>query len=120
MSTLRQVEAPGPTDLDGLETLLDLVFPSAVAGAVPPSPEVSELGSQPDCGGDTLDELRLRLDFACTELRDTKQRLQAANYRLGYLEALLCSKEAELNSLNVTLRRSWWTSIARLLGSGEK
>ncbi|HEY9869103.1 MAG TPA: hypothetical protein V6D08_08045 [Candidatus Obscuribacterales bacterium] len=120
MSPLRQVEAPGPTDLDGLETLLDLVFPSAVAGPVPPSLEVRERASQPDRSADTLDELRLRLDFACAELRDTKQRLQAANYRLGYLEALLCSKEAELNSLNVSLRRSWWTSIARLLRHRQK
>lgn len=120
MSPLRQVEAPGPTDLDGLETLLDLVFPSAVTGAVPSLPEVSEPSSQPDGGGDKPDELRLRLNFTCAELRDTQQRLQAANYRLGYLEALLCSKEAELNRLNLSLRRSWWTSLAKLLGHRQK
>lgn len=115
MSALPQVETPRSVDLEGLESLLDLVFSGQAATGdfafgSPEAPRASD-GIQPDA----YSVLKSQLDFTYAELQDTKQRLQAANYRLGYLEALLTAKEAQLKKSGV--RSSWWLQFNKLWGN---
>ncbi len=115
MSALPQVEMPRSADLEGLESILDLVFSGqgragdfSLGSLETPHPAD---GEQPA----SVTVLKSQLDFTYAELQDTKQRLQAANYRLGYLEALLTAKEAQLKKAGV--RSSWLLRFNRLWGN---
>ena len=112
MGTLPQLAVPRSTDLEGLESLLDLVF-SSRGGAADfglGSLETPVVEENPQ--SETVSVLKSQLDFTYAELQDTKQRLQAANYRLGYLEALLTAKDAQLKKAGV--RSAWWLQLNRL------
>lgn len=121
MSSPSQVEAPNPRDLDDLETLLDLVFSGS--GAQPDAgPASAEPYPASDSGAEAeaVTVLKSKLDFTSQELTDTKRRLQAANFRLGYLEALLQARELELeNNSQRHWRGLWWSKLRALWGASR-
>lgn len=110
MSTLEQAEKPGVLDLDGLESLLDLVF-------APDEPALAR--NLPSSGvPESYDSLKSRLSVTEGELESTRAKLEAANFRLGYMEAVLCSRNEEIARLNARMRRGsrWSGFMGRMFG----
>lgn len=66
-----------------------------------------------------LIELRTKLEMIDSQYQETKNRLESANYKIGYLEARLESSQEALRLLGGSPKSGWWQNFCQWFRSSK-
>lgn len=66
-----------------------------------------------------LIELRTKLEMIDSQYQETKNRLESANYKIGYLEARLESSQEALRLLGGVPKSGWWQNFCQWFRSSK-
>ncbi len=66
-----------------------------------------------------LIELRTKLELIDTHYQETRNKLETANYKIGYLEARLESSQEALRLLGGSAKTNWWQNFCQWFRSSK-